>query len=100
MVRQRRYFLSETLVRQAVGLRLTDGGVWQVYFGPALLADLDEAEGVLRPLGVVASSPERPIGRCYLCGRSKVLPMCQAVQIDSFCYRNAPGFPAGCGHGC
>jgi putative transposase len=49
--RQRRYFLSETLVRQAVGLQFSDSGLWQVYFGPALLAELDEAEGVLRPLG-------------------------------------------------
>jgi putative transposase len=49
--RQRRYFLSETLVRQAVGLQLSDSGLWKVYFGPALLAELDDVEGVLRPLG-------------------------------------------------
>jgi hypothetical protein len=47
--RSRQYFVSETLRRQTVGLRLNQAGWWDLYFGPVLLAELDESQGVLRP---------------------------------------------------
>ena len=47
--RRRLFFVSETLHRQVVGLKSAGGGCWDLYFGPALLAVLDEGEGVLRP---------------------------------------------------
>ncbi|HEX7052285.1 MAG TPA: integrase core domain-containing protein [Longimicrobiales bacterium] len=48
--RGRAYFVSETLHRQEVGVELNSAGTWNIYFGPALLAILDDREGVLRPL--------------------------------------------------
>jgi hypothetical protein len=45
------YFLSMTLARQTVGLRLSDQGLWEVSFGPALLAELNAAEQVLTRIG-------------------------------------------------
>jgi len=42
------YFVSETLRGQTVGLDFDDGGFWNIYFGPALLAELDDREGVIR----------------------------------------------------
>jgi transposase InsO family protein len=46
--RSSHYFLSETLRGQTVGLEFNDGGTWNIYFGPALLAELDDREGVIR----------------------------------------------------
>lgn len=46
----RSYFVSETLHRQEVGLEFNKVGTWNVYFGPALLAVLDDREGILHPL--------------------------------------------------
>ena len=42
------YFVSETLRGQTVGLDFDDAGFWNIYFGPALLAELDDREGVIR----------------------------------------------------
>src|SRR5690606_8603570 len=47
--RRRLVFVSETLHRQVVGLKSAGSGCWELYFGPALLAVLDEGESVLRP---------------------------------------------------
>jgi putative transposase len=44
------YFVSETLHRQEVGLELSSAGLWHLYFGPALLAELDDHDRVLRPV--------------------------------------------------
>lgn len=44
------YFVSETLHRQEVGLELNSAGLWNVYFGPVLLAQLDDHERILQPL--------------------------------------------------
>ena len=65
--RRRHYFLSETLHHQVVGLHLNTEGIWNLYFGPALLAQLNEQERVLRPIGRKLKSR-----RAY----GKVLPMC------------------------
>jgi transposase InsO family protein len=46
-----RYFVSETLARQTVGLEPTDTGAWRLYFGPALLGQVEEYAGVFRPYG-------------------------------------------------
>ncbi len=43
------YFLSSTLVGQVIGLQHTHDGRWNVLFGPAHLAVLDEVRRVLRP---------------------------------------------------
>lgn len=48
--RSTRYFLSETLRGQTVGLEFNDHGAWNIYFGPALVAELDDREGVVRRL--------------------------------------------------
>jgi transposase InsO family protein len=45
------YFVSETLAHQTVGLEPTDEGTWRVYFGSALLGQVEERAGVLRPYG-------------------------------------------------
>jgi putative transposase len=45
------YFVSETLRGQTVGLELNEAGTWNIYFGPALLAELDEREQVIQRLG-------------------------------------------------
>ncbi len=47
--RSHQYFVSETLRRQTVGLRLNQAGWWDLFFGPVHLAQLDEAQGVLKP---------------------------------------------------
>lgn len=49
--RSSHYFVSETLRGQTVGLEFNDAGSWNIYFGPALLAELDDREGVIRRLG-------------------------------------------------
>lgn len=46
------YFVSETLLGQDLGLELMEDGTWSVYFGPALLAVLDDSQRVLRRLEV------------------------------------------------
>jgi hypothetical protein len=43
--------VSETLARQTVGLEPTDTGAWRLYFGPALLGQVEEYAGVFRPYG-------------------------------------------------
>jgi len=45
------YFVSETLRGQTVGLDFNDAGYWNIYFGSALLAELDDREGVIRRRG-------------------------------------------------
>jgi len=45
------YFVSETLRRQTLGLHFQDSGDWNIYFGPSLVAVLDEIHGQLRPVG-------------------------------------------------
>jgi len=40
--------VNETLRGQTVGLDFDDAGFWNIYFGPALLAELDDREGVVR----------------------------------------------------
>ena len=47
----RKYFVSETLVRQTVGLEPTDDGWWRLYFGPVVLGQLDARAGLLHPYG-------------------------------------------------
>jgi putative transposase len=49
--RSSQYFVSETLRGQTLGLEFNDSGAWNIYFGPALLAELHEREGVIRRLG-------------------------------------------------
>lgn len=44
------YFVSETIRGQAVGLKFNHAGSWNIYGGPALLAQLDDREGVTRRL--------------------------------------------------
>lgn len=46
--RRAHHFVSETLRGETVGLEFNDTGTWNVYFGPALLAELDDREGVIR----------------------------------------------------
>lgn len=41
------YFLSETLRAQTVGLDFREDGAWDIYFGPAHLAILNDREGVI-----------------------------------------------------
>jgi transposase InsO family protein len=45
--RSTHHFLSETLRGETVGLEFNDAGTWNIYFGPALLAELDDREGVI-----------------------------------------------------
>jgi putative transposase len=45
------YFVSEVLARQTVGLEPTDEGAWRVYVGTALVGQLEEQAGILRPYG-------------------------------------------------
>lgn len=49
--RSSHYFMSETLRGETVGLEFNDAGFWNIYFGPALLAELDDREGVIRRRG-------------------------------------------------
>jgi putative transposase len=49
--RNSHYFVSETLCGQTLGLEFEDDGTWNIYFGPALLAELDDREGVIRRTG-------------------------------------------------
>ncbi len=44
-----RYFLSETLAGQTVGLNYRDDGDWDLFFGPAHLAVIDTQQGILYP---------------------------------------------------
>jgi transposase InsO family protein len=46
--RKRMYFVSETLHRQAVGLEHTGDGVFNLYFGPVFLGQLDEQQRLVR----------------------------------------------------
>lgn len=46
--RRSHYFVSETLCGQTVGLTLRDDGCWNVFFGLAHLAVLDERERVIQ----------------------------------------------------
>lgn len=46
--RSSQYFVSETLRGETLGLEFNDAGSWNIYFGPALLAELDDREGVIR----------------------------------------------------
>jgi putative transposase len=62
----RRYFLSMTLARQTVGFRLSDQGLCEVFFGPALLAELNAAEQVLTRIGT-RLPPAGDDRECYLC---------------------------------
>lgn len=55
--RSRQFFVSETLRGQTVGLDFQDCGDWNIYFGPCLVAVLDEQHGRVRRLG--AHSPRR-----------------------------------------
>lgn len=41
--RSERLFVSEVLTREYVGLEEIDDGIWSLYFGPVLLARLDES---------------------------------------------------------
>lgn len=45
--RSKDYFVSETLRGESVGVALNEDGRWNIYFGPALLAVLDERQGVI-----------------------------------------------------
>jgi transposase InsO family protein len=62
-----RYFLSEVLTRQTIGLERAGSHLWTLYFGPARLAILDAQEGALRPLERGLKDRKR---------MKKVLPMC------------------------
>ena len=46
--RKRMYFLSETLHRQTIGLEHRGEGIFDVYFGPVLLGQLDEQQRVVK----------------------------------------------------
>ena len=41
-------FVSNTLVHQTIGLRYSEEGFWEIFFGPALLAQLHEGGRVVR----------------------------------------------------
>lgn len=45
------YFVSETLHGQTLGLDFQDTGDWNVFFGPARVAVLDDRRGVLKRVG-------------------------------------------------
>jgi putative transposase len=45
--RSSQYFVSETLRGETLGLEFNDAGFWNIYFGPALLAELNDREGVI-----------------------------------------------------
>ncbi len=47
-------FLSSTLIHQVVGLDFTDDGLWNVCFGPTVLAQIDEQGRLVR-----AAAPAR-----------------------------------------
>jgi transposase InsO family protein len=49
--RGQQFFMSETLRRETIGLDFQDCGDWNIYFGPCLVAVLDEQHGRLRRLG-------------------------------------------------
>lgn len=49
--RGEQYFVSETLRARTVGLEFQDCGDWNIYFGPCLVAVLDEQHGLLRRIG-------------------------------------------------
>lgn len=53
----KKYFLSEALARELVGLVEVDEAIWQIWFGPVELALFDAANHVLWPLGSVVSGP-------------------------------------------
>lgn len=42
------YSVSETLPGETVGLEFNDTGTWNIDFGPALLAELNEREGLIK----------------------------------------------------
>ncbi|MEX2531430.1 MAG: hypothetical protein WD960_11710 [Gemmatimonadota bacterium] len=52
--RGEQYFVSETLRGQPLGLDFQDCGDWNIYFGPCLVAVLDEQHGRLRRIGARA----------------------------------------------
>ncbi len=52
-----KYFLSEALARELVGLVEVDEAIWQIWFGPVELALFDAANRVLWPLGSAVSGP-------------------------------------------
>ena len=54
--RSQSYFISETLRSQTVGLDFRDDGRWNVYFGPALVAVLNDRDRVVRRIG---AKPQR-----------------------------------------
>lgn len=52
-----KYFLSEALARESVGLVEVDEDVWQIWFGPVEIALFDAVNRELWPLGSPTSSP-------------------------------------------
>lgn len=61
-----KYFLSEALARESVGLIEVDEDVWQLWFGPVEIALFDAANRELWPLTTLF---------CYLSVRSNLLPI-------------------------
>lgn len=57
--RSSNYFVSETLRGETVGLTMRDDGSWNIYFGPAHLAVLDERERVIQRADGGARKPGR-----------------------------------------
>jgi putative transposase len=81
-------FIGEALINEVIGLVETDDGDAGVYFGPLPLGIIDAVTlKLVRPGSTVGrggqppslSSPCSP-EKCYLCCRSKVLPMSPVAQ--------------------
>ncbi len=46
--KDRLLFIANALKQHHIGLEETDAGVWSIYFGPVLLARLDERDYIIR----------------------------------------------------
>ena len=77
--KSRHIYLSDTLAGELVGLRQTTERIWDIYFGPVRLAQLDSYEKKMIHLPKHAKKIEinniimKPnLKKCYLCNRSNV----------------------------
>jgi hypothetical protein len=50
-------FIANALNQHHIGLEETADGMWSIYFGTVLLADVDERDVILRDRALVAPSP-------------------------------------------
>lgn len=48
-IRQREYYIGQTLTGEYVGLKSSEEGKIEIYYGPVYLGNLDEKKGLVRP---------------------------------------------------